>query len=438
MNFKKFLALGLAVASVPVALTGCSKDEGIVFWHTMGKDNMATLDTLIADFNKIYPEIKITHYAKGGFDELQTSVSTALSANNQPHIAYCYPDHVASYLSSKKVLDFDQFIDSTELIGNPNSANEIVGFSEDEKADFVSGFWDEGTVYSADKTMYSFPFSKSTEVLFYNKTAFDLNSWDVPTTWDEMWALCAEIKGTEGYEDVTPLGYDSENNMFITLLEQNNLPYTSVSAPNYIFDTTQAQGLMTGIQSNYKAGYFTTKGASGEYTSTQFTTENLMMTIGSTGGASYNLPSKFDYGIAPIPQVDGGKNAVIQQGPSLVMFDCGGDEATQEQLDAWKFIKFITNTENSASYAGSTGYMPVRQSSIDILTDKIETQDSKVTIQQNAFLAATQQVDAYFTSPAFNGSTSARVQVGYLMNNITVGTLTVSEAFAKALDELNK
>jgi N-acetylglucosamine transport system substrate-binding protein len=53
--------------------------------------------------------------------------------------------------------------------------------------------------------------------MFYNKTAFDTNGWTVPTTWDEMWALCQQIKGTAGYENVNPLGYDSDANWYITL-----------------------------------------------------------------------------------------------------------------------------------------------------------------------------------------------------------------------------
>lgn len=444
MNFKKLLALGLVVGSASVALTGCGSDDGIVFWHTMGKENMATMETMIADFNKIYPDIKITQAAQGGFDDLQTKVNTALAAGNQPHIAYCYPDHVASYLTSGDVVALDQFINSTELIGNPNDATEIVGFTTDDKNDFVDGFWNEGTVYDANGTMYSFPFTKSTEVLFYNKTAFEKNGWSVPTTWTGMWNLCEQIVNTQGYEDVIPLGYDSEDNMFITLLEQYNIDYTSVSTPHYLFNNDDAKGIMSNVQGYYNNGYFTTKGISGEYTSTQFKSQNLLMTIGSTGGASYNLPTytngayEFEYGIAPIPQQNTYNGSVIQQGPSLVMFDCGGEEATQEQLDAWKFIKFITNTENSAEYAGTTGYMPVRTSSINLLKNQIEDQETPVTIQQNAFLAATQQTGSFFTSAAFNGSSAARLQAGQIMTNITLGGLTVDAAFAKAMDELTK
>ncbi len=440
MKIKSVLSLGL-IAATAITLSGCgAEDEGIVFWHTMGKDNMATLDTMIVEFNKIYPDIKITHSAQGGFDDLQVKVNTALAGNNQPNLAYAYPDHVASYLTSGKVVSLDQFIDSTELTGNPNDEAEILGFTAAEKEDFVPGYWNEGKVYDTAGTMYSFPFSKSTEVMFYNKTAFDANGWSVPETWDEMWDLCAEIK--EFDNTLTPLGYDSEDNMFITLLEQYNLPYTSVvEGQNYLFNTDNVKSLMTEMQDYYKAGYFTTKGNSNnEYTSTQFTSQKLMMTIGSTGGAKYNMPSidgntgeaAFDYAIAAIPQANVDNGKVIQQGPSLVMFD-DGEEINE---DVWKFIKFITNTENSAAYSMSTGYFPVRYSSMELDTfEKFLLED---TITSETLRAAQTQMEMFYTSPAFNGSSAARIQAGKILVNICLGEVSVNKAFEDAMAELNK
>jgi len=42
--------------------------------------------------------------------------------------------------------------------------------------------------------MYSLPFSKSTEVLYYNKTAFEDEELKVPTTWEEMEEVCRILK----------------------------------------------------------------------------------------------------------------------------------------------------------------------------------------------------------------------------------------------------
>lgn len=41
-----------------------------------------------------------------------------------------------------------------------------------------------------------------------------------------MWNLCRKIK--EINKDITPLGYDSDDNMYITLSAQYGIPYTSI------------------------------------------------------------------------------------------------------------------------------------------------------------------------------------------------------------------
>ena len=107
--------------------------------------------------------------------------------------------------------------------------------SKEEQAQFIEGFWNEGTIYDAAGTRYALPFNKSTEVMFYNKTIFDKYGWSVPQTWDEVLAICEKYKQTEEYKTASDkndgvayvLGYDSRPNLFITL---TCLLYTSDAA----------------------------------------------------------------------------------------------------------------------------------------------------------------------------------------------------------------
>ncbi len=457
MKAKKIALLGLTALSA-IGLTGCSGSSSqadVVFWHTMGKDNMAMLDTMITEFNKIYPDITVEHAAQGGFDDLKAKTSKAIEGNNHPTIAFAYPDHVASYLSNPKnvVANLDQFINSTELMGNPKDETEIVGFTAAEQADFIEGYWNEGKVYDTAGTMYSFPFAKSTEVMYYNKTVFEALNIEVPQEWDELWAAAAKIKAHYDALDadiadeskkhnVIPFGYDSSDNMFITLLEQYGIPYTSSDSTNhYLFDNVDAKARMTEIQGYHKAGLFTTKDLQNNtYTSDLFKAQTLMMTVSSTGGAKYNEPAKdgttgeyeFEYGVAPIPQASLDNAKVIQQGPSIVMFDHGVDTNS----DNWKFIKFITNTANTTGYACSTGYLPVRYSALngEAFNDLL----AEDTIISRTLAEAKAQVNYVYTSPAFNGSSQAREQAAGIIKAICTGTTTVDEAFKAAMEALTK
>ena len=124
---KKLLSLLLAVMLVlgTLAFTGCRKvmpnfemPEGgydgsevtITFYHTMGQSLQSVLNSAISYFNTLYPNIHIEHTQIGGYDDVRNQISTELTAQRQPNIAYCYPDHVALYNVADAVVTLDQVI----------------------------------------------------------------------------------------------------------------------------------------------------------------------------------------------------------------------------------------------------------------------------------------------------------------------------------------
>ena len=156
-----------ATWTVPVEGFDTEAEITITFSHTMGQGLRNVLDLYIEKFNEIYPNITIEHSQIGGYDEVRDQTSKQLTAGNQPNIAYCYPDHVALYNVTKKVIPLDSLIDCTIEIEGMDG--EIIGLTAEQKADFIETFYNEGTVFDAAGTMYTMPLSKSTEVLFYNK-----------------------------------------------------------------------------------------------------------------------------------------------------------------------------------------------------------------------------------------------------------------------------
>ena len=240
----------------------------------------------------------------------------------QPNIAYCYPDHVALYNLARAVQPLDAYINSTAEITRADGTTEIMGLTAEQQADFIEGYYNEGRQFG-DGLMYTLPLSKSTEVLYYNKTFFEANNIAVPTTWDELEAVCAQIKAIDPKS--IPLGYDSEANWFITMCEQLKSPYTSATEPNFLFDNDANKAFIKRFNEWYQKGYVTTQTLYGAYTSGLFTsTEEVKsyMSIGSSAGATHQRPAKeadgsypFEVGIATIPQADVNNKKVISQGP---------------------------------------------------------------------------------------------------------------------------
>ena len=441
----------------------------IMFYHTMGAALTSILTDAITEFNKLYPNITVEHQSYGNYDALLSQISTEVTVGNQPHLAYCYPDHVATYNVAGAVQTLDVFINSAIVEERADGTTETIGYTQEQLDDFIDAYYNEGKAFG-DGKMYSIALAKSTEVLYYNKTFFDecvatynrefeLNedgstkvdengnpvrnpnyknenyNLFVPTTWDEMEAVCRKIKAIK--PTCIPLGYDSESNWFITMCEQYGSPYTSATGDNFLFDNDTNKAFVKKFRQWYQEKLVTTQELSGGYTSALFTGETsssdadseaakgtrCYMCIGSTGGATYQQPSDkngvydFEVGIAPIPQVNKNNAKVISQGPSLCLFK---KDNAQEVLASWLFAKFLTtNVEYQARVSESNGYVPVMKSVQNDPTymEFLAGADTNPTkyITAYAVKVAIEQAENCYTSPAFNGSSVARIQVGYLI-----------------------
>ncbi len=383
----------------------------IKFYHTMGANLREVLERYIVEFNKLYPNIHIEHEQVGSYDDVRDQIKTEITVGNQPHIAYCYPDHVALYNMAKAVVTLDELI-----------ADENLGLTQEQIDDFIKGYYEEGRQFG-DGKMYTLPLSKSTEVLYYNKTFFDANGLTAPTTWEEMEALCKKIKEID--PNCIPLGYDSEANWFITMCEQYGSPYTSATGDHFLFDNETNRNFVEMFREWYQLGYVTTTELSGGYTSDLFKAQDGIksyMSIGSSAGATHQRPDKvneaypFDVAITTIPQINPEQPKVISQGPSVCIFKKSNP---QEVIASWLFVKYLTTTvEFQAEFSMASGYVPVIKSVGEneiYKTEFLDKANGGDFISALSAKVCLEQEEAYYTSPAFNGSSTARDQVGLLM-----------------------
>ena len=147
------------------------------------------------------------------------------------------------------------------------------------------------------------------------------------------------------------------------------------------------------------------------------------MCIGSSAGASYQCPAAddqgnypFEVGIATPPQVNPQNPKVISQGPSVCIFK---DEDPQKVVASWLLVKYLTTSiDYQAEVSMESGYVPVIKNATDNVyyqnyLNKSDRGNSHLTAL--SVKVGLEQADAYYTSPAFNGSSTAREQVGLLM-----------------------
>ena len=96
-----------------------------------------------------------------------------------------------------------------------------------------------------------------------------------------------------------------------------------------------------------------------------------------------------------------------------------------------------TNVQLQAAFADASGYVPVLMSVSEVpkFAEKLEKADGGNNIAYLSMKVCLEQADYYYTSPAFNGSSTARDQVGYLMQAAMSGYKSYVES-GKSIDEL--
>lgn len=436
---KKKLIGTLLAAVTALSLTSCTaKDYShiIVFWHTMGDNLQKVLNPAIDEFEKNNEGWSVESVQIGSYNDVRNQTISYIAAGNNPSLVYCYPDHIAQYNKANAVVDLNTYINSSTL-----------GYTSAEKDDFIEGYYNEGMAFG-DGKMYSLPFSKSTEVLYYNKTFFKEEGLTVPTTWEQMEEVCRILKLR--YPDSTPLGIDSEDNFFITTAAQKGAAYTSATGDeHYLFDNEDNRETVQMLKDWYDKGYVTTQELYGTYTSGLFVStakKRSFMSIGSTGGASHQKPANkaFEVGIEPIPTfVQEGKTVeeslkCISQGPSLAMLK----QSSEEKMDmTWKFMKeYLLTTQFQAQFSIASGYNPVLKSVYEnpVYKEFINSADGYDNITALSASTSSRLSESFFVSDAFIGSSSARDEVGDLILKVLRKTATLDKAFEEALRNCRK
>ena len=463
----------LAGVTALMSLAGCGGSDSpssvtIKYVNGWGKDYQPEVDRLIASFQEANPGIKVEEVKPGGYDDIHKQTNSDISSGNGEYgdIVICYPDHVVDYINAGVAVDLQELID-----------DPVIGWSKDEKEDMIAGFLHEGEQYPIPG-MYSLPYCKSTEGLWYNSDiviGLDLSSvapelnGGLPLTvdyinnltWEEFLdKLCPAIMEyndslPEGRKIIVPggegtitgvCGYDSESNLFINLCEQYGYGYTSINQQTgkgvVDFNNDNVASLLVKFNEAGRKNYLipSSRIENNSYCSSFFTAQNLLFNIGSTAGVGHEVCDNFVTNVTSIPGAKEGNKHVISQGPSLCILEHPEDGAAMKKARieaAWKFYNHLTNKKNNARWAVTVGYLPVRTLALSEeayldYADATGKSGKELLEAKNAQYSTVASANV-FASPVFKGSSTARTVVGGVMANVLNSTTALSLAEVKAL-----
>lgn len=476
MKKVSLLMFPLILASLAGCNGGGNNNTGKVvinFWHTFGQKPEAALKSKIADFvEKVKKQegvdVEVVLSYQGGYKDMPSKVTTGIATGESPTIAIAYADHVADYLAlegeepGKYVVNFDKFLkDSAVTFGTEADYGDTM-----PESDMVKSYLDEGRSLQREGT-YLIPLMKSTEIMTYNldaaKAAMAYAYPDVPVdrvqefmktiTWEQLLNIAraaVEHKDTISSKLEYPIYYDSDSNLFITELYQNDIGYSSIGTDGKgrvdfeeSANLTKAKEIVSALKKAHDDGLLTTQGVEGTYASNSFKEAKTLFSIGSTGGTGYTIPDagQFDTAFAKVPTM-GEKVAYISQGPSVCMLNnpslpkAENDNALKY---GWKLIKYLTSKQVNVSLCvnGSEGYSPVREScyTTETYSDFIEGGEGYA---EAALVTQNDIAGRYYNSAVFPGSATLRKEVGSLVTNVLNGKSTLDDAFATAINNAKK
>ena len=415
-----------------------SRNYEITFW-AKNDTNMTQVNIYkqaIADFEAIYPNIKVNLRLYTDYGRIYNDVITNIPTNTTPNVCITYPDHIATYLTgADTVVPLDDLLTDSRY----GMCGSEVLFDAPTAQEIVPKFLAE---CAFDEHYYAIPYMRSTEACYVNKTYVEKLGYTLPEklTWDFVWEVSQAATKKDGdgnyllngQKVMIPFLYKSTDNMMIQMLAQKNAGYSTDAGEVLIFNEATRRILET-VAVYAKSEAFSTFKING-YPANFLNAGQCIFAIDSTAGATWmgsNAPLvdiaeeklvQFETVVMPIPQFDTDDPKMISQGPSMCLFN---KEDPQEVLASWLFAQFMLTDSVQIAYAQTEGYAPVttkaQQNSIyqDYLSRRGEDNQLHYDIKIDATRLLLDNTENTFVTPVFNGSASLRNAAGQLIENVT-------------------
>jgi uncharacterized repeat protein (TIGR02543 family) len=407
-----------------------STDITIEFWVVLGGNRYTVLEDLVDAFEEDYPNITVNMTNRGTNDNLHRDLEGIMTQGNLPTVFAASIDEMMFVRAMTNIRGMEQPIPLDDFM-----YHNTYGIDVD---DFVPSFIEENKQYTEQGYLYSFPFTRSTEIAIFNLT--QLGPYipipgDNIFTWDDLETMHSNT--TCEYMAT----FDYPNSFYTSSSLMWNAPFTS-QAGELLIDNPTSVSMIEEIERLFTAKVLSVPQSYQEYySSPKFLEEDLCMSITSLGATRFYADASFPLGFAPIPQYDKTNLVTPVIGTNLAI---SGEATSEEQLAAWVLLQYLTSADVQASFALQADTVPVHYDSYDIgvYADFLAITDSNHPdyVRSQAHNAAYQMLEHYQYQPSFYGSFTSKNAYDHLDLIILslVGVYSAEEALQEYLNEMAK
>ncbi len=404
------LAASSACMAAPVTLQ-------MYYPIAVGGKITATVDGLVADFEKSHPDITIKPVYTGDYATTVTKALTAFRGGNPPQLA------VIGDIEVYSLKDAGAIIPVSDLASDASGKQWINGFYP-------------AFIRHIDGKVWSIPFQRSTVVLYWNKDAFKRAGLDPdspPQNWQQVEEFGRKLVVREGKTvsqwgielPSTPTGYW----VLQAIAATNGGRPDNNQGTAVTFNTPQYQQALTWMYDlSHKYGISPPGAINWGTTPQDFLEGKTAMMVTTTGNlGTVRSQARFPFGVAMLPEKT--ERGSPTGGGNLYLFN--GATPAQQQA-ALSFMRWVSAPEQAARWSIATGYVATSPAAW-------QTPAMKTYVEQfPQALVARDQLK--YSQPEL--STYNSVQIQQLLNHaveaVVTGTRTAPQALGAAQQQADR
>lgn len=363
-TFLKSLA-ALAVSATFCAPVLAANPVEISFYYpvAVGGAVTKTIDSMVADFEKANPDIKVKAIYAGTYQESIVKALTAFKGGTPPTLAVLLSTDLFTLIDENAIVPIDSLASS----------------AEDKK--WIDGFY-KGFMENSqtEGKTWGIPFQRSTIVMYYNKTLFKeagLNPDKAPANWNEMVEAAKKLTKRDAAGNVSQWGVKIPSTgfgywMFQAMTASNDTILMNSAGTKTYFDKPGAvQALQHWVDLTTKDKVMPAGSIEWGTTPKDFLEQKAAMVWTTTGNlTNIRTNASFPFGVAMLPGIKHPGSPT--GGGNFYVFN---KTSPAEQQAAMKFIRFATEPARAAQWSIATGYVAPRQDAWDTPEMKKYLQD---------------------------------------------------------------
>ena len=354
MKSIRLRALGLALVAtalvaVAVVATAAARTQAttLTVWNTMNDEETVTFKSVIAEFEKANPDIKVS-LVQVPFDQRDQKFTTAVQAGQGPDIMRAEIADVARWGSLGLLTDITSRVSAAD------------------KRDFLPAAW---AYYNYAGKIWGLPQAPDALTIFYNKAMFKeagIKNTQMPKTLAQLQTLCAKFPAGEGIflrADaywVQPWVWGYGGNLVVPASKQ------------ILVGSSKSVAGMQAYKNLFSAKCaFANKDFSNDYGNAQTAFKNgkvAMIVNGPWSTADIlqgpSFKSSSNLGVMVIPKGPGGQGSPV--GGNGFVIAKGAKDVTA----SYKLMQYLTSGPAQAAWAAKNNLLPSRASSYSLAAVK--------------------------------------------------------------------